>query len=144
MKFQLAIEESNSITQPLIINLSEEALDAYNEAYEELMKINEAEEEDLPSGVGQNGEENSFMPHCTIRKDKTSRKCGPPNVRTWEEHISRVQRLNASNVSGDEYSDCDDEMEKLLIQQIVEKTKKGSPVVLNAQRVLMSNYENVH
>ncbi|GMI95241.1 hypothetical protein like AT5G61040 [Hibiscus trionum] len=55
-------------------------------------------------------------------------------VRTSED-ASRVQELVDVNVSEGEY---DDEMEKLLIQQIVEKTKKGSPVLLNAQRILFS------
>lgn len=39
--------------------------------------------------------------------------------------------------SEDESSDCDDEM-GLLIKQIVEKTKKGSPVLINAQKALFS------
>ncbi|KAL1160664.1 hypothetical protein V6Z11_A07G080000 [Gossypium hirsutum] len=50
----------------------------------------------------------------------------------------RVQELLDVDVREDECTDNDDEMEKLLIQQIVEKTKKGSPVLLNAQRLLFS------
>ncbi|KAL4341168.1 hypothetical protein GQ457_08G036470 [Hibiscus cannabinus] len=60
-------------------------------------------------------------------------------VRSLEDQASRVQELHDVNVSSEgECSDNDDEMEKLLIQQIVEKTKKGSPVLLNAQRILFS------
>ncbi|KAK8497912.1 hypothetical protein V6N13_026804 [Hibiscus sabdariffa] len=59
-------------------------------------------------------------------------------VRRLEDQASRVQELLDVNVSEGECSDNDDEMEKLLIQQIVEKTKKGSPVLLNAQRILFS------
>ncbi|KAL4324244.1 hypothetical protein GQ457_11G026930 [Hibiscus cannabinus] len=59
-------------------------------------------------------------------------------VRTLEDQTSRVQGFIDVNVGEDECSDNDDEMEKLLIQQIVEKTKKGSPVFQNAQRILFS------
>ncbi|KAI4343961.1 hypothetical protein L6164_011246 [Bauhinia variegata] len=38
----LANEDFDPITQPLVMNLSDEALDAYNEAYEELIKIDES------------------------------------------------------------------------------------------------------
>lgn len=107
--------------KPLVMNLSEEALASYNEAHKELMKINESGQEDLPN--------------CTII---------PLKVRTTlsKGQMSRVQRLDNVGLSGDEISDCDDEMEKLLIKQIVEKTKKGSPVFLNAQRALFSVDEN--
>jgi hypothetical protein len=38
----------------------------------------------------------------------------------------------------DESSDDDDHNSKMLIQQIVERTKQGSPVLINAQRMLFS------
>ncbi|XP_011006581.1 PREDICTED: uncharacterized protein LOC105112549 [Populus euphratica] len=44
------------IDQPLVMNLSREALDAYNEAYEELNKMNESEEEDSLSGDFEDGQ----------------------------------------------------------------------------------------
>ncbi|KAK9926108.1 hypothetical protein M0R45_023357 [Rubus argutus] len=59
-----------------------------------------------------------------------------------DEHISRFECSNNSSVSEEENSDSDEEMEKQLIKQIVEKTKKGSPVVLNAQKWLFSMNEN--
>ncbi|KAE8672335.1 Glycine-rich RNA-binding protein 3 [Hibiscus syriacus] len=59
-------------------------------------------------------------------------------VRTSEYQYSKDQELHDVNVSEGECSDNDDEMEKLLIQKIVEKTKKGSPVLLNAQRILFT------
>ncbi|KAK9926109.1 hypothetical protein M0R45_023357 [Rubus argutus] len=91
--------QSQTIIEPLVMNLAGEALDAYNEAYDEWMKLR-------------------------------------------DEHISRFECSNNSSVSEEENSDSDEEMEKQLIKQIVEKTKKGSPVVLNAQKWLFSMNEN--
>ncbi|KAL5813377.1 hypothetical protein ACOSQ3_024137 [Xanthoceras sorbifolium] len=149
----MAKEEYNSMAEPLVMNLSGEALDAYNEAYEELMKINESDEEDSPSGVhennhqlgfhpfdrsvsqGQNRKLNGSLPHLSPNEEKTWKEFYSSQGKT-SEHSVRVEELLDVGVSGEENSDCDDEMEKQLIKQIVEKTKKGSPAVLNAQRVL--------
>lgn len=147
-------EECNSMAEPLVMNLSGEALDAYNEAYEELMKINESEDEDSPSGVyednygsdtypydpslscDQNGKMNRSAPHIAHDKEKILMAVYSSQSKASDDHSSRVQELLDVGVSGDENSDCNDEMEKQLIKQIVEKSKKGSPVVLNAQNWL--------
>ncbi|CAK7323236.1 unnamed protein product [Dovyalis caffra] len=139
--------------QPHVMNLSGEALDAYNEAYEELNKMNESEEEDSPSEVfendhqvglhlldqsmlwGQNGRENGSFPCSSQNKEKTSNELHRSPLKTSADYGSRIEELLYVGVTEDENSDCDDDMEKQLIKQIVEKTKKGSPVVLNAQRV---------
>ncbi|GAV85779.1 LOW QUALITY PROTEIN: hypothetical protein CFOL_v3_29213, partial [Cephalotus follicularis] len=154
-------EECNSLAHPLVMNLSGEALEEYNEAYEELMKINDSDDENSLLGVdeknhqmamhiidhsapwGQNGGVNYSLPLLTDSKDQTSVELLSSHARL-EDNSSRPQELLDIGVSGDENSDCDDEMEKQLIQQIVEKTKKGSPVVLNAQRLLFSEDENEH
>ncbi|KAL6175426.1 hypothetical protein ACLB2K_052067 [Fragaria x ananassa] len=126
-------DQSQTIIVPLVMNLAGEALDAYNEAYEELMKLSESEEEDSPCQVigtfrdqmrKQSFDVNSSIVHFALEEEQ------------WlgDEHISRFDYP----VSEDENSHTDDEMEKQLIQQIVEKTKKGSPVVLNAQKWLFS------
>lgn len=77
------------IDQPLVMNLSGEALDAYNEAYEELDQMNDSEEEDSLSGVfensqaglhlfdqrvswGQNGRENGSFSLSSHSQEKTS------------------------------------------------------------------------
>ncbi|KAK4850159.1 hypothetical protein QYF36_004296 [Acer negundo] len=147
-------QEYNSMAEPLVMNLSGEALDAYNEAYEELMKINEHEEEESTSGIHennhqagfhpfdrsvsrvQNGKVNGSLPHLTHNEEETWKDLYSSQGKISEEDSLRVEELLDVGASGDENSDCDDEMEKQLIKQIVEKTKKGSPVVLNAQRVL--------
>lgn len=155
--------ECNSMAQPVVMNLSGDALDAYNEAYIELTKMDDSEDQDLSSGVhenkhqegfnpldrhaftGQNGGACGSIPRLTIDYDTLSREFFSSKMEAFLGHTSEVQGLfNNVGLSEDENSDCDDEIEKQLIKQIVEKTKKGSPVVLNAQRLLFSMDENEH
>ena len=58
-------------------------------------------------------------------------------IRSWEELTSRSWGSNDDD-DDDEEEEEDDEMGKLLIKQIVEKTRQGSAAVLNAQRMLYS------
>lgn len=149
------------IDQPLVMNLSREALDAYNEAYEELNKMNESEEEDSLSGDfediqaglhlfdqrvswGQNGRANGSFSLSSHNQEKTPNELHTGPLKSSAEYGAGIEELLYDRISEDENSDCDDEMEKQLIQQIVEKTKKGSPVVLNAQRLLFSVDDNEH
>lgn len=149
------------IDQPLVMNLSREALDAYNEAYEELNKMNESEEEDSLSGDfediqaglhlfdqrvswGQNGRANGSFSLSSHNQEKTPNDLHTGPLKSSAEYGAGIEELLYDRISEDENSDCDDEMEKQLIQQIVEKTKKGSPVVLNAQRLLFSVDDNEH
>ncbi|KAM1186577.1 hypothetical protein ACFX2G_016045 [Malus domestica] len=222
-------EKCKTTEEPLVMNLSGEALDAYNEAYEELMKISESEGEDSPCpifetlsaqshGQTQSEEVNGSVGNFAFSKEETTGGDSPRqafetfriqssgqtqselvngsvgdlafskeetigddspcqvfetfrlqspgqtqsdgldgSVKHFgsskeeaggndlllfkskasisdEEHISRVWRSKNSSVSGENSDDSDSEMEKQLIMQIVEKAKKGSPVVLNAQR----------
>ncbi|XP_065878936.1 uncharacterized protein [Euphorbia lathyris] len=117
-------EDFNPMAQPLVMNLSGKALDAYNEAYEELMKTNESEEDDSP----------------------------PPGVyrSNYQQNIDSFHPENGEGVEElvydgtSEEEDGNDELEKQLIKQIVEQTRKGSPVVLNAQRMLFYMDEIEH
>ncbi|KAJ0105614.1 hypothetical protein Patl1_18900 [Pistacia atlantica] len=128
------------MAEPLVMNLSGEALNAYNEAYEELMKINESEEEDSPSGFyemnRQNGGVNGSLPHHTHNIEKISKEFNYSQVKASEEQGLSVEESLDVGLSGCDDSDFDDEMEKQLIKQIVEKTRKGSPALLNAQKLL--------
>lgn len=149
------------IDQPLVMNLSREALDAYNEAYEELNKMNESEEEDSLSGDfednqaglhlfdqrvswGQNGRANGSFSLSSHNQEKTPNDLHTGPLKSSAEYGAGIEELLYDRISEDENSDCDDEMEKQLIKQIIEKTKKGSPVVLNAQRLLFSVDDNEH
>lgn len=131
-------KEQNLADEPVVLNLAGEALDAYNEAYDEFAKINDSEEEDSPSSDRvdqdlywiQNGRE----PHYTPLHPITN---GTSLYRREEE-----RNILQDETSRDENEHVDDEMEKLLIKHIVEKARKGSPVVLNAQRELFSVDEN--
>ncbi|KAG6687071.1 hypothetical protein I3843_11G052500 [Carya illinoinensis] len=147
-------QECNPVAQPLIMNLSGETLDAYNEACIEKIKAGDSEYQDLPSRASENKHQESFkmsdrhaythpnggmdgsMPHLAIENDISSMEFFSCKKRSFGGHMTEVQELNDVGASEDEKSDWDDEFEKQLIKQIVEKSKKGSPVILNAQRVL--------
>lgn len=155
-------EECNAMAEPLVMNLSGEALDAYNEAFEELMKIDDSEEENSPSGDFENNHQigshpfdrsvswvhngiiNGSSPHTVHNKEKILSEVHSSQRTLSEECSLRVQELLDVGMSGDESSDCEGEMEKQLIKQIVEKTKKGSPGVLNAQKWLFLMDEDKH
>ncbi|KAF6171395.1 hypothetical protein GIB67_009536 [Kingdonia uniflora] len=116
--------EGNTIAQqPLFLNLSGDALNAYDEAYEEFIKITGDDET----------QSNGSLHHLN------SRSLIHDKIRTWDESILRSRRSEevCESEDGDEEHDDDgDLIGKLLIKQIVEKARQGSPVVLNAQRQL--------
>ncbi|KAF9597252.1 hypothetical protein IFM89_016393 [Coptis chinensis] len=122
-------EENNNLAEPLFLNLSGDALDAYNEAYEELTKITETDEDSPPPFMAyknnQFKEELQQSDHSVLWSRDGSTENGFKSVEVVE-----IQDEN------DDDDDDDDEMARLLIKQIVEKTRQGSPVVLNAQRML--------
>ncbi|WCJ35843.1 hypothetical protein M5689_017072 [Euphorbia peplus] len=116
-------EDFDPMGQPLVMNLSGKALDAYNEACEELMKTNDSEEDDSSPGVHRE------TPVTELYGNQALIDNGPG-----------VEELVYDSSS----EDGNDEMEKQLIKQIVEQTRKGSPVVLNAQRMLFYLDESEH
>ncbi|CAH8389637.1 unnamed protein product [Eruca vesicaria subsp. sativa] len=142
-KTTVAIEHtktSHTELQPLVMNLTGEALDAFNESYDELMNINDDSEDD---------ESPVEMQESELHHE------GLSSTSPWSHHQedSKVQEQDLLDFidldkQDEENSDFESEMEKQLIKQIVEKTKQGSPVVLNAQKMLFlmeeaeQNFEN--
>ncbi|CBI27291.3 unnamed protein product, partial [Vitis vinifera] len=112
---------------PMVINLSGETLEAYNEACEEISKM-------LRTG-GNGGNGGSIMHQDITGERWLSRNLVCDMIRSWEERTSRSW---GSNEVGESEDDEEDEMGKLLIKQIVEKTRQGSAAVLHAQRMLYS------
>ncbi|KAK7304236.1 hypothetical protein RJT34_15373 [Clitoria ternatea] len=150
-------EDCDPMSQPLILNLSGEALDAYNEAYEELIKINDSEETS-PSGILDNDHKEGSSSHdwhmlgvqhdeangsstCSTFNGGMSREFSTSKVTMLEGQSSSMYELDGTE---DESCGFDGEMEQQLIKQIVERTKKGSPVLKNAQRILYSMDEDKH
>ncbi|XP_022971728.1 uncharacterized protein LOC111470386 isoform X2 [Cucurbita maxima] len=128
--------EESLTAQPLVMNLAGEALDAYNEAYNELIDTDDSEEELVcpPSAVDESKHRQS---NTTTNGHRFSIPTSLSRILVKEKMKDCDYKVQQSN-DEDESSDYDDEMEKQLIKQIVEKTRKGSPVVLNAQRWLFS------
>ncbi|RVX02585.1 hypothetical protein VitviT2T_000038 [Vitis vinifera] len=139
---------------PMVINLSGETLEAYNEACEEISKMLRTGEEVPPETIyntdhikemhpfdrelslGGNGGNGGSIMHQDITGERwLSRNLVCDMIRSWEERTSRSW---GSNEVGESEDDEEDEMGKLLIKQIVEKTRQGSAAVLHAQRMLYS------
>ncbi|KAL1334234.1 hypothetical protein HN51_063122 [Arachis hypogaea] len=150
----LTYDDCDPIAEPRAANLSSEALAEYNEAFEDSIKIDESEEHSLPSnydsankgrshihdwdvfGEDQHGGGNGSMTQSPVNGERLSMELSSSEVLILARQSSSVQGLD--DVSGDEDCDCDSEMERQLIRQIVERTKKGSPVLQNARRILYS------
>lgn len=99
--------------RPVVINLAGEALNSYNEVFEEFSTANESEDGVIASGIGKINHQDNMNQH--------------------------VDWIESSMLSDD-----NDEMDRMLIKRIVEKARKGSPAVLNAQKALFSGGENEH
>ncbi|KAG0490834.1 hypothetical protein HPP92_007697 [Vanilla planifolia] len=106
---------------PLCFNLSGDALNAYNEAYEEFMRLTESEDEKLPSSAGTGG----TPPQ---KSDQISEE------QTWDQILWGSEQ-DTSGTDDEDDEDFVDKEGKELIQKIVEKTKQGSPALINVQRM---------
>ncbi|MED6119855.1 hypothetical protein PIB30_015599 [Stylosanthes scabra] len=125
-----------------------------DEAFEDSVKIDESEEHSLPSnydaannggsqildwhmfGEDQHDGANGSMTQSPVKGGRLSMELSSSEMLMLERQSSIVQGLD--DASGDEDCDCDSEMEMQLIRQIVERTKKGSPILQNARRILYS------
>lgn len=132
--------DEGNVDGPFIKNMSGEALDLYIEAYEEFTKMT-ITDEGAPPETTYNSDKKELNPfHKNMLKgqdgdgtaNESSSQCD-----IIEEKWSR--NLDHNNTGKSEDVDEDDhEMGKLLIKQIVEKTRQGSSKVLNAQRMQKS------
>ncbi|KAL6497325.1 hypothetical protein OROGR_029254 [Orobanche gracilis] len=129
-------DSTQSADQPVVINLLREAQSAYNEAFEELTKLSESDEEE-EERKHYHRVENDFglLDSYVIRNG--SPKMGFSSRQEDDGHV------NLSNdVLCNSRDESEDETERLLIKQIVEKARQGSPAVLRVQRALLSSDEN--
>lgn len=131
------IQETSSMAEPYCLNLSGDALEAYDEAYEEFMRI-----ADSPCTTSTNGKPQVTEDYLVDRgltwgmEEDSSREL--KEVPTWDQILKSVGPSRAQESDGGDGNESDDDDSKLLIQQIVERTKQGSPVLINAQKLLFS------
>lgn len=133
----LFMQETGSSAEPFCLNLAGDALEAYDEAYEEFMRIADSPCTTSTNGKPQVNEDYSVEIWGLEEDSSTDLK----NVPTWERDAKSGEPNNAQESDGDgedESGEDDDHDSKMLIQQIVERTKQGSPVLINAQRMLFS------
>ncbi|XP_061364956.1 uncharacterized protein LOC133308351 [Gastrolobium bilobum] len=158
-KGEVDIIYSDPIADTQVMNLSGEALGAHNDACEELIRIPDLEE-NSPSGIHspdhkvcscshdwhvlgvQHCGTNGPLTYSTVNGERLLRELSSGEVTMLEGQSSSIHEIN--DVPGDENCDCDYEVERQLIRQIVERTKKGSPVFKNARRILNSMDEGEH
>ncbi|KAL6584132.1 hypothetical protein OROMI_003421 [Orobanche minor] len=128
-------DSTQSADQPVVINLSREAQSAYNEAFEELTKLSESDEEEEIKHHHQVENDFGLLDSYVV-----------PNGSPKMSFSSRQEVAGHVNLSNDvlcnSRDESEDEMERLLIKQIVEKARQGSPAVLRVQRALLSCDEN--
>ncbi|XP_073134976.1 uncharacterized protein [Henckelia pumila] len=130
----------------VILNLSGETLVPYTEAYEELMKVSESDDEDIPFPFEErNGNQDNMTKDVDMVRDNASNvylECSNGCIET-ELNLGSVKNLDVMDDVVCDSRDAvegggEEEMERLLIRQLVEKARQGSPVVLNAQKALLS------
>ncbi|KAK7330290.1 hypothetical protein VNO77_24480 [Canavalia gladiata] len=153
----LTYDDCDPPTEPFAMNLSGEASGTYNDTYEELIKIDDYEENSPSSihntdckidshshdlhelGVQLCGA-NDLQTYSTLNEERLSRELSSGEVTMLEGQSSSIYELD--DITGEENCECDYKVERLLIRQIVERTKKGSPVFQNARRILYSMDED--
>ncbi|XP_047160451.1 uncharacterized protein LOC124830698 [Vigna umbellata] len=140
----LACNECEPMTEPLVMNLSDDPAGAYNGSYyEEIIKIDDFEE-NSPSSmhIPECEAANDLLAFPTANEERVSRELSS-GEETMLEGLS-YSNYESNGVTRDENYECDYEMERQLIRQIVERTKKGSPVFQNATRILYSMDKDEH
>ncbi|KAL9227318.1 hypothetical protein vseg_003020 [Gypsophila vaccaria] len=126
---------------PLVMNLSGDALDAYNEAFEELNKPKRSKDEPFQTLV--NHQRNDTSSSRQSAEDGQTRSSAGSS--SWlagkrEEAvpISITGIPSSEDSPNDDFYNSDGEDDMLLIKQIVEKARQGSPAILNAQKAMVS------
>ncbi|XP_074277887.1 uncharacterized protein LOC141601496 [Silene latifolia] len=122
-------ETRSPISQPLVMNLSGDALDAYNEAFEELNKVKRPGEKPFQIRVESPNKQNMEDKHTWLAGRR-------------EEAVPiSITGIPSSEDSTDDCYDSDgdnDDDDMMLIMQIVEKARQGSPAILRAQKAMVS------
>ncbi|CAL9090329.1 unnamed protein product [Musa textilis] len=137
----IALTADTAFSQPFCLNLAGDALDAYDEAYEEFTRVATTEEK-LPSTTNSDNEHRYGLPssdRSLIWGMEGPKYRGREPM--WEQNPKKrepdVTHEIYTAYEEEEEDDGDDEM-KTLIKQIMERTRQGSTIVVNAQRMLFS------
>jgi len=138
----IVVEAHSPVTQPLVMNLSGDALDAYNEACEELSKIKVSQNEDPIQANGH--KDNQLATHQVSNGKQNGNRDFDMTI--TGEGVMPTERvsipfdegsLDLNEGSPNHKEDSDDNDDLLLIKQIVEKARQGSPAILRAQKALV-------
>ena len=111
-----AMPPNSALVHPFCLNLSGDAVDAYDEAYEEFMQVARKENIESPNGY----------------KSTSSGRTLPWDNVLWSRESNET--FKHEEEEDGESGGFSDEEEKMLIQQLVEKTRRGST---NAQKMFL-------
>ncbi|WOL07763.1 hypothetical protein Cni_G16511 [Canna indica] len=128
-----------SLAQPFCLNLGGDALHAYNEAYEEFLRVANMEE-NLPSTTNMNSK-HEYSSHLSDQGlmwglDTQNYHLTKPIL---EQNLMGKGQINAPKIYVMDDNECNDEDDvemNMLIEQILERTRQGLPIVQDAQRML--------
>lgn len=143
-------EQGNPTQPPVCMKLSEDALNAYNEAYDEFLKMNDGREKSIivAGNESKQGNGNGGMPPLNLTtedvpflasKDEETAALGTPDydeIKIWERSCDSLEVDESDEEDYDEFG-------KMLIEQIMEKTRQGSPAVFNARKLLLAMDEQL-
>ncbi|KAK7265864.1 hypothetical protein RJT34_33488 [Clitoria ternatea] len=154
----LTYDDCDPTHEPLVMNLSVEVLGAYNDTCEDITKTDDFRK-NSPSGIIHNTNykvdsqshdlhvlgvqhcgANDLLTYSTANEERLSRELSSGEVTMLEGQSSSIYESNDD--VDDENCECNYEVERHLIWQIVERTRKGSPVLENARRILYSMDED--
>lgn len=125
------LQPTNALANPFCLNLSGDALDAYDEAYEEFMQMSGNDESPV-SPVSKAEYVNGF------ESNSSSRSLPWDNI-LWSRASDETIRYEEDVESGG----STDEEGKMLIQQLVEKTRQGSSALKDAQKMFRMMDEQI-
>ncbi|XP_074584161.1 uncharacterized protein LOC141840155 [Curcuma longa] len=128
-----------ALVQPFCLNLTGEALDAYDEVYEEFVRASNMEENRPMTTYSKDQCEHYLH---SLDENLVQEMHEPKSPRRESIGIQKLKNKETfyRDEIDDEYDNDDDEDDeiKILIKQILEKTRQGSPTAQHVQRMLSS------
>lgn len=121
---------SSAAIHPFCLNLSGDALCAYDEAYEEFMQV--AGKEDTPLSPTNKGE---WINGC--KSDSSCRSLPWENMLWSSRGSDETMKYEEEEQDGESGNVTDEEEGRMLIRQLVERTKQSSSALMNAQKMLL-------
>ncbi|KAG6498268.1 hypothetical protein ZIOFF_046180 [Zingiber officinale] len=128
-----------ALVQPFCLNLTGEALDAYDEVYEEFVRASNMEENRPMTTYSKDQCEHYLHSSYENLVQEMHEPKSPRRESIGIQKLKNKETFDGDEID-DEYDNDDDEDDEMntLIKQILEKTRQGSPTAQHVQRMLSS------